>query len=220
MIKTLLMAFLLMVPVVDATPDPAVVRVSTHQPMTSYHGTGTCVAWDGNTALVLTANHVVNERRVDKYTITFPEMGTYEATLVGQDRVKDLAALTVVVPDTEKPLIPMAEQDPALGDEVMIAGYGSGVKSPYRAFVGKVNETKKYDQGWYTVDTPARSGDSGGPILAGGQLVGVLWGSLAGECYFSPITIVRDFVERLDIPADLKRKALKGSVYDIWEGEP
>lgn len=213
MIKALVLLIASFVPIANATPDPAVVRVEAKGPLTASYGSGTCIAVSNGVGLIITANHTFATVIEKNYTVEFPELGKIEAKLVGVNVRKDLAALTF---QGTAPTVPLATENPKLGDEVVVSGYGSSGKSTYKASVGLINSVSRYVEGWYTVDAEARSGDSGGPVMADGHLVGVLWGSARGECYFTPPSILRDFILGLDVPVSLKEAALQSPDYVIF----
>src|SRR5262249_11402643 len=102
------------------------------------------------------------------------------AQVVKLDREWDLAALVVWKTDAQP--VKLATTAPRPGEWLTIAGYGSGT---YRAAAGKctqyVSPDKDQPAEMVELSTPARQGDSGGPIFnSKGELAGVLFGAGGG----------------------------------------
>jgi hypothetical protein len=146
---------------------------------------------------VATAYHVV-EGAQKRGTVTFRDGVKIGCTVNGIDSVWDQCVVTL---DKEHPSLPgveLASADPAIGDEVYSAGFGQG----YRIFGGAVtgyagnSEAAGYD--WFNHQSPAVSGDSGGPMFnQSGQLVGCLWGSGGGQTIGTKTSRFRVFVKPL-----------------------
>jgi hypothetical protein len=97
------------------------------------------------------------------------------------DRDWDLAALSIRRPNVRP--IPLATVAPRRGEALTIAGYGSGW---YRAATGRciqyVAPQENFPYEMLELSTPARNGDSGGPIFNNrGELAGVLFGASFGQ---------------------------------------
>ena len=147
-------------------------------------GSGTLVAIQKNRGLVITAAHLFKDK-VGPITVEFPDGQVSGARLVSIDEKLDIAALWIFAPRNIKP-IPVAQADPALDEQVEIWGYGP---KKFRAFVAKVSKpipvagdvpdsligAQGLEQ---KVTIP---GDSGGPMIKNGQLVGVHWGYRGAE---------------------------------------
>jgi len=179
-----------------------VVRVESIEPNTTSWGSGTCVA-STDVSLVLTANHVIQDGHEFK-------INGKKATLVGRDKVWDLAALTV---DERLQTVSIATRRPRAGDKLRVCGYGSG---DYKESTGKLiryfSPTGNYSEDFLAMDAGARPGDSGGPIFdAEDNLAGVLFGSDKLGAHGSCCTRVRSFVKGLDIDPKLKEQALRVS---------
>ena len=99
----------------------------------------------------------------------------FEANLLRRDRAADLAVLEIATSGTRA--IGLAETDPRPGQILTACGFGRGDYRSARGglvrYVGGEGGTPTFE-----LSGPARSGDSGGPILdERGRLVGLLWGT-------------------------------------------
>jgi hypothetical protein len=115
--------------------------------------------------------------------------------VLATDRQWDLAALAIRRPHVEP--ISLADDVPRRGDPLTIAGYGSGW---YRASTGRCTQYVSPGFGlpfeMVELDTAARQGDSGGPILNyRGELAGVLFGAGFGRTAGSHCGRVRRFLD-------------------------
>jgi hypothetical protein len=119
-------------------------------------------------------------------TVEFADGEISGATLGAIDPQLDVAALWVYPPKKIAPL-PLAKSNPQLGEEVEIWGFGP---QRFRSFVAKVSHTipvvgeepqalvgaQGIENRMVTIP-----GDSGGPMVRNGQLVGVHWGYRGDE---------------------------------------
>jgi hypothetical protein len=163
-----------------ARPHPAVVRVISPERDGTSFGSGALVETNEVFGLVLTNWHVVRDA-AGVIGVFFPDGFCSAATVVRTDRDWDLAALLIWRPKAQP--IALAAEPPRPGELLTIAGYGSGA---YRASAGRCTQyaSPGGNQPFELVelDTPARDGDSGGPILnQRGELAGVLFGSAFGR---------------------------------------
>ena len=162
-------------------PHPAVVRVAVpERDGTASYGSGSLVAVNESSGLVLTNWHVVRDV-AGPIVVYFPDGFHSVAYLLRTDRDWDLAALAIRRPNVQP--IPLATEPPRPGDPLTIAGYGSG---SYRAVTGECTQylSPGDNQPFEMIElsAPARNGDSGGPILnSRGELAGVLFGSAFGR---------------------------------------
>lgn len=155
---------------------PAVVRVIAQERNGTSCGSGALVASGPQHGLVITNWHVVRDAS-GPILVIFPDGFRSGAKVLRTDRDWDLAALLIWRPNA-KP-IPLSSTIPSLGEPLTIAGYGSGW---YRSATGRVSQyvTPKgsLPPEMVQVTTPARHGDSGGPMInARGELAGVLFGT-------------------------------------------
>ncbi|MHB0959652.1 MAG: S1 family peptidase [Pirellulaceae bacterium] len=157
-------------------------------------GSGTLVDVREEFGLVVTNWHVVRGAS-GTVNVIFPDGFRSAARVLHVDRDWDLAALLIWRPRVAP--VPLAGDAPRPGDPLTIAGYGSGV---YRAAPGQCTQylAPGTDRPFEMVEvsTPARQGDSGGPIFnARGELAGVLFGSDGGSTSGSYAGRVRQFLQ-------------------------
>ena len=127
---------------------------------------------DGRT--IVTSAHVIN--RATRIRVRRQDRSIVEAKLVASDRFTDIAVLSV---EDALPVLPTAEGDPALGQEVCAIGnaFGLGlsltcgvVSAVHRAGVG-FNRIEDFVQ----TDAAVNPGASGGALVSrDGRLVGML----------------------------------------------
>jgi hypothetical protein len=183
-------------------PLPAVVRVAVPERDGASYGSGSLVAVNESSGLVLTNWHVVRDV-AGPIVVYFPDGFHSVAYLLRTNRDWDLAALAIRRPNVQP--IPLATEPPRPGDPLTIAGYGSG---PYRAVTGECTQylSPGDNQPFEMIElsAPARNGDSGGPILnSRGELAGVLFGSAFGRTSGSYCGRLRWFLALSD--ADFRR---------------
>jgi len=179
-----------------AQAHPSVVRVMATEKRGVSFGSGALVAVNRRYGLVLTNWHVVRDS--DGFVlVTFPDGFRSPASVVAVDRDWDLAALAIWRP--QAPPVAIAQTAPQIGEWLAIAGYGRG---SYRMAYGQC--TQYLSPGgrmpfeMVEVGTPAREGDSGGPIFNHrGELAGVLFGTGMGRTMGSYCGRVRAFVAPL-----------------------
>ncbi len=176
---------------------PAVVRVAVPERDGASYGSGSLVAVNESSGLVLTNWHVVRDA-AGPIVVYFPDGFHSVAYLLRTDRDWDLAALAIRRPNAQP--IRIALEAPRPGDRLTIAGYGSG---PYRTVSGQCmqylspGENQPYEI--IEMTTAARDGDSGGPILnSRGELAGVLFGSAFDRTSGSYCGRVRWFLASAD----------------------
>ena len=155
---------------------PAVVRVIATERGGTSCGSGALVAAGKQHGLVITNWHVVRDAS-GPILVIFSDGFRSGAKVLRTDRDWDLAALLIWRPRA-KP-IPLASHIPTIGEPLTIAGYGTGW---YRTATGRVSQyvTPRVNlpREMVQVTTPARHGDSGGPMInARGELAGVLFGT-------------------------------------------
>lgn len=151
----------------------------------SVSGSGTLTAIYGDQGLVLTAGHLFEEK-IGPITVEFNDGQNSGARLLALDKDLDIAALWIYAPKDIRPL-PLADHDPGLGEQVEIWGYGP---KRFRSFLAKIARPIPMDGDIPNTLVAAQGvvdkqvtipGDSGGPMVAGGHIVGVHWGYRGNE---------------------------------------
>jgi hypothetical protein len=146
---------------------------------------------------VATAYHVP-EGASQRGTVTFRDGTRIGCVVNGTDRIWDQCVVTL---DREHPSLPgvdIAEQDPAIGDEVYSAGFGQGFRIFGGAVTSYAGNQKAPGQDWFNHVNPAVSGDSGGPMFdRTGRLIGCLWGQGGGQTIGTKTSRFRLFVKPL-----------------------
>jgi hypothetical protein len=184
-------------------PHPAVVRVIVPERDGASLGSGSLVAVGPRHGLVITNWHVVRDQ-AGTIEVVFPDGFRSPAALLKVDKDWDLAALAIWRPSVQP--IALSRDPPKPGETLTIAGYGGG---PYRASTGHCTEYLspggRLPFEMVEVDTGARFGDSGGPILnQRGEMAGVLFGSAMGKTAGSYCGRVSAFLAPL---GDFRREA-------------
>ena len=150
------------------------------QPGPLVTGSGTLAAIDGREALVLTAAHLF-EGKVGPISVEFTDGQLSGTSILAIDQKLDLAALWMYAPKEIEP-VPLAQHDPAIGQQVEIWGFGP---RRFRSFLAEVSlpipakgdvpsalvAAEGVEDRQVTIP-----GDSGGPMISQGKLVGVHWG--------------------------------------------
>ena len=155
-------------------------------------GTGTQIRVD----LVITNEHVVRDRATNNSVkVRFQDGTTYKAVVVKTDKIWDLATLRI-----QPILLPPIElgERVKLGDTVTVCGYGSGTfASDSGKVTGFYHPMNHSAPDWLQIAAKVRDGDSGGPILKDGKLVGVLFGFSDGT-YGTSVDRVQKFLEGVE----------------------
>ena len=143
-------------------------------------GTGIVLTSSGT---VLTNNHVI--RGADSIRVTVPSTGrTYTATVAGYSVSKDIALLKLRDAQGLATVRTGNSNTVDVGDSVTAVGNGGGTgklttKSGKVTGLGQSITIRNVDGEPFTLPgliettTPLRSGDSGGPLLSGGRVIGI-----------------------------------------------
>lgn len=136
-------------------------------------GSGFFVATDGTIA---TNHHVVNG--ATQMMVTTASGERYQRVYVlRSDEVKDIALLRIEASQT--PALPIAVNDPRVGEEVLLMGAPRGLEQSVST--GVVSSTRLTEAGTRVIQTTAAAspGSSGGPLVGSdGKVLGVLTFSL------------------------------------------
>ena len=149
-------------------------------------GSGSLIDSDGDTALVLTARHVLGNGECWVRFRDGQASRSLDVPLVDRDQA-DLCVLIINAPSGIKP-IELASNDPPANEVVATLGYGSENKLGWfncrylRSFVNASNSSSLYE-----LAGMARRGDSGGPVVnSAGQQFGVI---MAVDQYERPTVV-------------------------------
>lgn len=197
-IQVLILLFILTLTTMASieTPPANTVKITVADKYGTFSGgSGTLIRSD----LIITNWHVTQDRKTkDSIQVSFPDGSVYKATLVKESRLWDLAALRI-----NAVLIPPVEfgENPKLGEIVVVGGYG-GEGDAYRSDEGRIlffySPSRTTPNDLFQVDAKVRNGDSGGPILKDGKLVGVLFGCLPDGTYGIKIERVCQFLKDVE----------------------
>jgi S1-C subfamily serine protease len=116
--------------------------------------------------------------------------------ITGIDHERDLAIIECDLPPTVAP-VKLAVTSPDVGEDVTIAGYGTGLWD-WTYDEAKTKIVGKDDMRGHNlirISAPTRPGDSGGPLIHGGELVGV---HVKGDGRFGwqvPVEEVHEFLK-------------------------
>lgn len=166
-------------------PPPSVVRVYAfdEEDSTRNSGTGTLIRND----IVVTASHIVEGKEGARVEILFftdwsVVLGKVIAVSPNNDTDgRDVAIIKLDNPRSETPM-PLATKA-ALGS-VQVMGFSHGPFTRQDGVYYTVDTTKR----WGMIrNAQARNGDSGGPVVQNGKLVGVLWGSAEKTTWFTAV---------------------------------
>lgn len=186
--------FSLFTTAVVAQPS-AVVRVWAQTGNQRAMGSGTVVEVADDTAVVVTAAHVIDSQDC---TVKLTDGRLFKARVLGVDAAHDLALLLIRKPVGIVP-ISVATEPAVIGEPVQASGFGG--KEVYKVNRGRtIRYVKARGQArneTLSISGPVRQGDSGGPMLnSKGQLVGVLWGCNSNATYGTYVHRVRWFMRR------------------------
>jgi len=178
-------------PLPQATPDPAVVRVTDFRADANFLATGTIIAPRlAGGVHVVTCNHLFRGGPCD-VIVTTADGRNFRAQVIKQDDALDLALLWIADPGVEP--IPLADSDPAPGEQVWGCGWGDG---KYQSIPGQILPGNPKNP-WIYCSGMQREGDSGAPLInAKRQLVCCVWGAKDGQRYGARCSAIRKLLER------------------------
>ena len=149
---------------------PAVVRIQTG----TNEGSGVIFETQGQTGYVLTNFHVVERHR--NVSVVVNDATTYRGSILGGDRVRDLAMLSICCGSFETLAFGNASALEA-GDGIIAIGYAlglSGEATITRGIVSAIRYDSQHQSDVIQTDAAINPGSSGGPMLSlSGEIVGI-----------------------------------------------
>ena len=146
-----------------------------------YSGTGTVVKFIKDCekypeyyyGWVLTASHVIRSKETPIKIWFSNGQNTLNNVVIYKSQIDsgfdDLSLVKVLIPDTIKPMEMSSEEVP-VGEKVELCGFGAGELRHWEAtYAGSV-----YQDGGHIIFSWAIQGDSGGPIIYKGKVIGVI----------------------------------------------
>lgn len=165
----------------------AVVVVKTYQKKELYStGTGFVYEVDGNTAHILTNNHVIESG--DEVYVQFTDGNSVKVDIVGSDKYADIAVLSMEANDSVKVASIGSSEEARIGDTVFAVGapldastYSGtvtrGIVSGKNRLVSvslSSSNTSDWVMSVLQTDAAINSGNSGGPLSNGnGEVIGI-----------------------------------------------
>ena len=158
---------------------------------------GVLIAANSNgEGIVLTAAHLLRDSPTS-FQVGIVGAGYFHATVVtsgrwtGNGYEPDVCVLHVTA-DQPLPSVPLASQDVRAGARLGLHGFPGGVtKQSHRT--GHVLTVDRY-RGSHTASLRTFSGDSGSGVFSGGLVVGVQWGWIDGQTFYTPASEIRSLI--------------------------
>ncbi len=168
-----------------------VVKITTQVGTQQRVGTGVIVGIKGDTAYIATASHVI-EGDPSPQVLFYQDTHSYSATIKGMDggNPKGLAALVVEgdLPSGIRPIAFHAEPQFMGGEKVTVIGFPRMVPVPWAVTEGTITGEAGLD----LIFTGAvEEGNSGGPLLYQGRVVGVVTDIMGSYKYAKPAVIAK-----------------------------
>ena len=150
---------------------PAVVRINTN----TGSGSGVIAQTLGNTGYVVTNHHVV--QGANRVQVTAKDGPTYQAEVLGEDAVRDLAVLKICCDSFQSASFgDVGGLEP--GMDVMVIGYPRdipGSATITRGIVSAIRFNTTLQSQVIQTDAATNPGNSGGPIVSlGGEVLGIM----------------------------------------------
>jgi len=161
--------------------------------------------------LILTASHCVSDMSILFDVEFFDGSKTLKNTVVRDlpiyaDPDNDLAIIRALIPSDVVP-VEISSINPDCGDEIMMSGYGTGSVRHWRAIYGGT----KMKSGGHILFSWAIQGDSGGPVIHEGKVVGVI-------CYGCGLKKYEDTKRMIVSPVNASNSLRIRDFVDSYEG--
>lgn len=207
-------------------PDQLPRSAPRQRPAPASIGSGFIIDADG---YVLTNAHVV--RNLSEIVVTLSDDSEYPATVVGMDRLTDIAVLKIE-PDADKPLqvIEIGDSDALMvGQSVLAIGSPYGLDQTVTkgiiSALGRQLPRENYVP-FIQTDAAVNPGNSGGPLINGeGRVIGINSQiispvrAFAGVSFAIPINVAMDIQERLREDGTVRRGYLGISFRPVTEDD-
>ena len=137
-------------------------------------GSGAIFETQGRTGYVITNHHVVEGH--GQVSVTVNDTTTYQGTVLGVDRFRDLAVVSICCGRFQAlPFGDASRLEP--GDEIVAIGYAlglSGEATITRGIVSAIRYYSDYRSDVIQTDAALNPGNSGGPMLSmSGEILGI-----------------------------------------------
>ena len=191
-------------------------------------GSGFIFKRDGNDVFIITNNHVVENGKDGKITVTLADKAKYEAEIVGLDSASDIALIKIEVEKDENVTIASLGNS----DEIEIGDWAIAIGNPFGRLglertvtVGVISATGRSNlnfgndsptfQNYIQTDAAINPGNSGGPLVnIKGEVIGVnaaitsTSGGNMGIGFAIPANLTREVVSDLIIDGKVTRAYL------------
>lgn len=136
-------------------------------------GSGTLVMDNGYTGVVYSAAHVVRDSNPSTISCAFADGRKFRGVLIGLDKSNDFAAICILSPKNITPF-PTGKYE---GGPIYVGGWGNP-REQLRFLPGAISAIRWQQRGLHSLGGGAtmREGDSGGPAINNGRLIGIAWG--------------------------------------------
>lgn len=156
--------------------------------------------------LIATCAHVLDD--AEKVSVTLFDGSTFDAQIVGQDELSDLAVLKIEPEEPLNPLIFGTAQSAHIGDFVLAAGNPFGLGNSVSAGIvsGKARRFKDnaYEE-YIQTDAAISQGFSGGPLVnMDGQIIGINNALISTDGSFQGVSFALAAEDAQDMLAMLK----------------
>lgn len=151
-----------------ACPKDATVIIEASDKTHSYYGSGTVVAIESGSSIILSCAHLFHGL-TDPEIIVIREKKRLIAKLSKVDEKNDLSTITV---EAELPSVDVSKEMPVVGDKVVSVGRAAGDTVEERTHI-----VTAIEEGYIDTDGKQVEGRSGGGLFLNGELVGVIQGN-------------------------------------------
>lgn len=187
----------------------SIAKVSVDPKLSRTPGTAFVVAVEGTTAFLVTCAHVVENESSPRLEFMAARYRSFSATVRARepgDNPRGLALLVVTdVPPEVQPLPLAASANPMTGETVTVAGF----PRPRGQFLSPETTIAGYEGQDLTLSRETVAGFSGGPVLRGDSVIGVVYGSEEGRYGAALVSdTVRIYLRGLGVPLDVSRAAV------------